>query len=192
MGFVIGLGAEEYDRIYTDQDLVRRVLRYFSPYKKLLIVVICFIFLQSFTNSLIPIISREAINELEVTENIVEQQIYIVFLIIITLTLNSLGWVFNYVRQTYSAEIIGDVVLDLRRDVNTAVLNHDMSFFDKYPTGKIVSRINTDSRDFGQTANQLVMTASSLLLVFIMFGVMFSINMTLTIIVIALVPFIFI
>jgi ABC-type multidrug transport system fused ATPase/permease subunit len=67
-----------------------------------------------------------------------------------------------------------------------------MSFFDKYPTGKIVSRINTDSRDFGQTANQLVMTASSLLLVFIMFGVMFSINITLTLVVIALVPFIFI
>jgi ABC-type multidrug transport system fused ATPase/permease subunit len=192
MGFGIGLGAEEYDRIYSDRDLIRRVLHYFSPYKKLLIVVICFIVLQSFVNSLIPIISREAINELEVTENIVQQQIYIVFLIIITLTLNSLGWVFNYVRQTYSAEILGDVVLDLRQDVNTAVLNHDMSFFDKYPTGKIVSRINTDSRDFGQTANQLVMTASSLLLVFIMFGVMFSINMTLTIIVIALVPFIFI
>ncbi|MFX0182363.1 MAG: ABC transporter ATP-binding protein [Candidatus Hodarchaeota archaeon] len=192
MGFGIGLGAEEYDRIYSDRDLVRRVLQYFSPYKKLMIVVIIFIFLQSLANSLIPIISREAINELEVTENIVVQQIYIAFLIIITLALNSLGWVFNYVRQTYSAEIIGDVVLDLRRDVNTAVLNHDMSFFDKYPTGKIVSRINTDSRDFGQTANQLVMTASSLLLVFIMFGVMFSINMTLTIVVIALVPFIFI
>jgi ABC-type multidrug transport system fused ATPase/permease subunit len=192
MGFGIGLGAEEYDRIYSDQDLVRRVLHYFSPYKKLMIVVIIFIFLQSFVNSLIPIISREAINELEVTKNIVEQQIYIAFLIIITLVLNSLGWIFNYVRQTYSAEIIGDVVLDLRRDVNTAVLNHDMSFFDKYPTGKIVSRINTDSRDFGQTANQLVMTASSLLLVFIMFGVMFSINITLTLVVIALVPFIFI
>lgn len=192
MGFGIGLGAEEYDRIYSDRDLVRRVLHYFSPYKKLMIVVIIFIFLQSFVNSLIPIISREAINELEVTKNIVEQQIYIAFLIIITLALNSLGWIFNYVRQTYSAEIIGDIVLDLRQDVNTAVLNHDMSFFDKYPTGKIVSRINTDSRDFGQTANQLVMTASSLLLVFIMFGVMFSINITLTLVVIALVPFIFI
>ena len=61
MGFGIGLGAEEYDRIYTDWDLVRRVLKYFSPYKKLMFLVIAFIFLQSIVNSLIPIISREFI-----------------------------------------------------------------------------------------------------------------------------------
>ncbi|MHA2245532.1 MAG: ABC transporter ATP-binding protein [Candidatus Hodarchaeales archaeon] len=191
MGFGIGLGAEEYDRIYKDRDLVKRVLRYFSPYKTIMILVIGFVFLQSIANSLIPIISREAINKLEVTTSIIEQQYYILLLIIITLVLNSLGWGFNYIRQSYTAQVIGDVVLNLRQDVNLAVLNHDMSFFDKYPTGKIVSRINTDSRDFGQTANQLMMTASSLLLVIIMFGVMFSINAPLTLVVIALVPFIF-
>ncbi|MHA2203986.1 MAG: ABC transporter ATP-binding protein, partial [Candidatus Hodarchaeales archaeon] len=191
MGFGIGLGAEEYDRIYKDRDLVRRVLRYFSPYRNIMIMVIAFVVLQSIANSLIPIISREAINKLEVTSNITEQQFYVLFLIIITLILNSLGWGFNYVRQSYSAQVIGDVVLNLRQDVNSAVLNHDMSFFDKYPTGKIVSRINTDSRDFGQTANQLMMTSSSLLLVVIMFGVMFSINASLTLLVLTLVPFIF-
>ncbi|UCG02162.1 MAG: ABC transporter ATP-binding protein [Candidatus Heimdallarchaeota archaeon] len=191
MGFGIGLGAEEYDRIYKDRDLVKRVLQYFSPYKTIMILVITFIFLQSIVNSLIPIISREAINRLEVTTGIVEQQLYVLFLIIITLILNSLGWVFNYIRQSYSAQVIGDVVLNLRRDVNSAVLNHDMSFFDRYPSGKVVSRINTDSRDFGQTANQLMMTSSSLLLVLIMFGVMFSINAFLTLVVLSLVPFIF-
>ncbi len=191
MGFGIGLGAEEYDRVYTDRDLVKRVINYFSPYKKIMILVILFIFLQSIANSLIPIISRAAINELEETTNLREQQIYILILIIFTLALNSLGWIFNYIRQMYSAQVIGDVVLDLRRDVNTAVLNHDMSFFDKYPTGKIVSRINTDSRDYGQTANQLMMTSSSLLLVVIMFGVMLTINISLTLVVLALVPFIF-
>jgi ATP-binding cassette subfamily B protein len=191
MGIGIGLGAEEYDRIYKDRDLVKRVLRYFAPYRKIMFLVITCIFLQSIANSLIPIISREAINKLEETISITEQQIYVLFLIIITLILNSLGWVFNYIRQLYSAQVIGDVVLNLRQDVNFAVLNHDMSFFDKYPTGKVVSRINTDSRDFGQTANQLMMTSSSLLLVLIMFWVMFSINYFLTLAVITLVPFIF-
>ena len=191
MGFGIGLGAEEYDRIYKDRDLVKRVLQYFAPYRKIMFIVITFVFLQSIANSLIPIISREAINKLEETTSVSEQQIYVLLLIIITLILNSLGWVFNYIRQFYSAQVIGDVVLNLRQDVNSAVLNHDMSFFDKYPTGKIVSRINTDSRDFGQTANQLMMTASSLLLVLIMFWVMFSINAFLTLVVLTLVPLIF-
>ncbi|MHA2075138.1 MAG: ABC transporter ATP-binding protein, partial [Candidatus Hodarchaeales archaeon] len=192
MGFGIGLGAEEYDRIYKDRTLVRRVINYFAPYRKLMIIVIIFLFLQSIVNSLIPIISRDAINQLEVAENLQTQQFFIILLIVITLVLNSLVWVFNYFRQAYGAVVIGDVVLDLRKDVNESVLNHDMSFFDKYPTGKIVSRINTDSRDFGQTASQLMMTASSLLLVIIMFGVMFSVNPRLTLIVLLLVPFVFI
>ncbi|MFW9904909.1 MAG: ABC transporter ATP-binding protein [Candidatus Thorarchaeota archaeon] len=191
MGFGIGLDAEEYDRIYKDRDLVKRILQYFTPYRKIMFLVITFIILQSIANSLIPIISREAINKLEETTSITEQQLYVLFLIIFTLILNSLGWVFNFIRQSYSAQVIGDVVLNLRQDVNFAVLNHDMSFFDKYPTGKVVSRINTDSRDFGQTANQLMMTSSSLLLVLIMFGVMFSINPFLTLAILTLVPFIF-
>ena len=131
MGFGIGLGAEEYDRIYKDRDLVKRVLQYFSPYSKIMILVITFVFLQSVTNALIPIISREAINRIEVTTSLIEQQLYILLLIIITLVLNSLGWGFNYIRQSYTAQVIGNVVLNLRQDVNAAVLNHDMSFFDK-------------------------------------------------------------
>ncbi len=192
MGFGIGLGAEEYDRVYKDRDLVNRVLSYFQPYKKMMLIVIIFLFLQSFTNSLIPIISREAINGLEQKQTLEEQQLYIYILILFTLILNVLVWVFNYFRQIYTAIIIGDVVLDLRRDVNKSVLNNDLSFFDKYPTGKIVSRINTDSRDFGQTTNQLMSTLSSLLLVFIIFGVMLIINWKLTLIVLIMVPLIFI
>ncbi len=192
MGFGIGLGAEEYDRSYKDRDLVRRVLAYFRPYKNSLIIVTLFLFAQSIVNALIPIISREAILQLEIADDIEQQQLYIIFLIGITLILNTLGWVFNYYRQTLSSKVIGDAVLDLRKDVNVSVLNHDMSFYDKYPTGKIVSRINTDSRDFGQTADQLSQTVSSILLVGIMFAVMLTINVELTLVVLLLVPFIFV
>ncbi|MHA2094104.1 MAG: ABC transporter transmembrane domain-containing protein, partial [Candidatus Hodarchaeales archaeon] len=192
MGFGIGLGAEEYDRSYKDRDLVRRVLAYFRPYQKPLLIVTAFLFAQSIVSALIPILSREAILQLEVTEDVEQQRSYIIILIIITLILNTLGWIFNYYRQTLSAIVIGDAVLDLRKDVNVSVLNHDMSFYDKYPTGKIVSRINTDSRDFGQTANQLSQTASSILLVGIMFAVMLTINVELTLVVLLLVPLIFV
>ncbi|MHA2294281.1 MAG: ABC transporter ATP-binding protein [Candidatus Hodarchaeales archaeon] len=72
------------------------------------------------------------------------------------------------------------------------MLSHDLSFFDKYPTGKIVSRVNTDSRDFGQTANLAMQTLSSILVVFIVIAAMFTINIPLTLTILAMVPFIFI
>jgi len=112
-------------------------------------------------------------------------------LIGITFVLNTLSFIFNYFQQKFSAVIIGNVVFDLRKDVNQAVLNHDMSFFDKYPTGKIVSRINTDSRDFGRTASQIMQASSSFLFVFLVFIIMASINLILTLVVVAMIPFIF-
>lgn len=188
MGFHLGLASEEYDRIYRDRDLVKRVLAYFKDHKQSMLIVILFLTLTSVANSLSPLLSREAINQLETTRDLS----YLILLILIIFVLNLLGWIFNFFRQKYSAQVIGDVVLTLRQDVNKAVLGHDLSFFDKYPTGKIVSRINTDSRDFGQTAGYFTQTISSFLVVIIVIGAMFTINLPLTLIVLSMVPFIFI
>lgn len=188
MGFFLGLDSEEYDREYRDRDLVRRVLTYFSDHKQTMFIVISFLTLTSVVNSLSPILSRDVINQLETTRDIE----YLGLLILIIFLLNILGWIFNFFRQKYSAIVIGDVVLSLREDVNKAVLSHDLSFFDKYPTGKIVSRINTDSRDFGQTANLFMQTFSSFLVIFIVISFMTTINLPLTLTVLGMVPFVFI
>ncbi|UCG90194.1 MAG: ABC transporter ATP-binding protein [Candidatus Heimdallarchaeota archaeon] len=188
MGFHLGLASEEYDRKYRDRDLVKRVLAYFQDHKQSMLIVILFLTLTSLANSLSPLLSREAINQLETTRDLG----YLILLISVIFVLNLLGWIFNFFRQKYSAQVIGDVVLTLRQDVNKAVLGHDLSFFDKYPTGKIVSRINTDSRDFGQTAGYFTQTISSFLVVIIVIIAMFTINAPLTFIVLGMVPFIFI
>ncbi|MFW9914400.1 MAG: ABC transporter ATP-binding protein [Candidatus Thorarchaeota archaeon] len=181
------LEAEAYDRAYRDKDLFRRILVYFGPYKKSVSIVILFLVLSSFANALVPILLATAISNLVKSK----ETSFLLLLLSLTLLLGCLGWVFNYFRQVHSARVIGDMVLDLRSDVNTAVLNHDLSFFDKYPTGKIVSRVNTDSRDFGNSANQFMQTISSFLVVIIIIAVMSSINLRLTMLIILLIPFIF-
>ena len=40
MGFFTGLDAEAYDRQYRDQDLARRMLTYFKPYRRPLTISI--------------------------------------------------------------------------------------------------------------------------------------------------------
>lgn len=182
-----GLEAEEYDREYSDIELIKRILKYFRPYKRSMVIVILFLTLNSLSTSLIPILSREAINLLETTRN----PFYIFVVISITLFLSILSWIFNYFRQIYSSKAIGDVVLDLRSKACEALLNHDMSFFDKYPTGKIVSRVNTDSRDFGQTVNLTMQVLSSFLVVIIVLTAMFFINWKLTLVTLLMVPLIF-
>ncbi|MFX1570473.1 MAG: ABC transporter ATP-binding protein [Promethearchaeota archaeon] len=188
MGMYVGLEAEEYDRVYKDKVLLKRIFRYFSPYKRSMAIVILFLTISSLTYSFVPVLVSRAINILETVRNVLS----LVFLISIILIINSLSWVFNYFTTRYAAQVIGNVVLDLRRDAGQAVLNHDLSFFDRNPIGKIVSRTNTDSRDFGQTVDLTLQLISSLLVIFFLLIIMSFINLILLLITIITFPLFFI
>ncbi|MFW9823621.1 MAG: ABC transporter ATP-binding protein, partial [Candidatus Thorarchaeota archaeon] len=170
--------SEEYDRMYKDRVLVKRILQYFSPYKRSMGFVVILLTIASLSNSLIPILTTLILNYIETNTNIV----YILIALGITFTLNVLGWVFNYFRRQKISRVIGDVVLDLRRDSGEAVLSHDLSFFDRNPIGKIVSRINTDSRDVGQIVELSLDLVSSFFIVVFLLIIMVFMSITLFVI----------
>jgi len=184
----VGLEAEEYDRVYRDKDLLKRIVSYFSPYKRAMILVIFFLTISSLTTAFLPIITSLIISNLETSPDL----IYIVFLILLILILNTSSWVFNYIRQIYSNRVIGSVVLDIRKDAHKSVVNHDLSFFDKNPLGKIVSRINTDSRDFGETVGMSIEVISSVIVLVLLIIVMFTVNVVLTFILLISIPLFFV
>jgi len=184
----VGLEAEEYDRKYKDKDLLKRIVSYFSPYKREMILVIVFLTISSLTYAFLPILTSLIISNLESSPDL----IYIVFLIILIFFLNTSGWVFNYIRQIYSNRVIGSVVLDIRKNAHKSVVNHDLSFFDKNPLGKIVSRINTDSRDFGETVGMSIEVISSVIVLVLLIIVMFTVNVVLTLVLLISLPLFFV
>ncbi len=183
-----GLEAEEYDRVYRERDLIRRIISYFRPHARAMLIVIIFVTLYSISNAFIPILSRGIINALETTA----EPFFLILIIGIIFILNVLAFIFNYVRQKYAARVLGDVVLDLRNDATQAALNRDLSFYDKNPTGRIVSRINTDSQDFGDGVDLTIQFISSLLVIIFVAAYMFTINLTLSFIFLATIPVFFI
>jgi len=188
MGWV-GLEAEEYDRgVYKDRELLRRIISYFSPYRKYMFIVILFLTFSSLTTAFIPVITSNLINSLESNIN----PLYFILLIALIFLLNIFSFVFNYFRQRNAARAIGNVVYDLRKDAANSVLNHDLSFFDKNPIGKIVSRINTDSRDFGQVVDLTIQVISSFFVMIIMILILMTISVILTLAVLASIPLFFV
>ncbi|MFX1320132.1 MAG: ABC transporter ATP-binding protein [Promethearchaeota archaeon] len=178
MGMYVGLEAEEYDRVYKDKILLKRIFHYFSPYKRSMGIVILFLTISSLTYAFVPVLVSISINSLETNRNI----FYLLLLISTILILNLFSWVFNYFTIKYSVDVIGNVVLDLRRDAGRAILNHDLSFFDKNPIGKIVSRTNSDSRDFGTVIDLTLNLISSILVIIFLLIIMSFINPVLTLI----------
>ncbi|HEU5015091.1 MAG TPA: ABC transporter ATP-binding protein [Roseiflexaceae bacterium] len=181
MGLTGGLQAEAYDRSYSDAQLVRRIAAYFRPHVRIVLLVAGAVALGSLAATVTPLAISRGINLL--TGNPSAQTV--LALAGLVTVLGALGWLFNFVRQRFSARAVGDVVLALRQDAMRAVLRHDMSFFDQYASGRIVSRISSDTQDFATTVTLTVDLLSQLVLVGVMGAVMLAVNWRLALITLA-------
>ena len=187
MGFIMdGLEAEDYDRSYTDAELVKRILGYFRPHLWKMIAVAVVVFLSSLMDLVLPIIISQALDQLQFTP----EQFDAISVTILLAGTASVGWVANLVRQWYTAESVGDVTLDLREDAFQSVTERDMSFYDQYATGKIVSRVLSDTQAFSETVRLSISLISQLLLVVLLIIYLFTVNLQMTLILLAIMPFI--
>ncbi|MHA2394664.1 MAG: ABC transporter ATP-binding protein [Promethearchaeota archaeon] len=186
MGY-FGLGEEGYDRIYSDRELVSRVVKLFKPHKRQMIIVIIFLVLSSFTYGLTPYLMSLIIKQLELNSH----PFTLIFFIINTFILNSLGYAFNYVNRRTSNRMVYGVCYTLRRQTNLRVLEQDLSFFDKYPTGRIVSRINSDGQKFGGSITMFTELIASFFMLIIVIIPMIFISTLLTGVFMIMVPIVF-
>jgi ABC-type multidrug transport system fused ATPase/permease subunit len=187
MGFIMdGLDAEAYDRQYSDRVLVRRIIGYFRPQAKKIGVVSVAIVLNSLVTTALPIVISQGLDDLQKNPT----QALLARITIILVVLGIAGWLFNAVRQWLSAAAIGDVTLKLREDAFDAVLQRDLSFYDQFPSGKIVSRVTSDTQALSQVVSLTTDLLSQLLLIVLLIGYLFSVNVQLTLITLALAPFI--
>ncbi len=185
MPFVLdGLDTEAYDRSYSDRELLGRIIGYFRPYTRQMILVGIMISLRSVAGTAGPILISNAID-------ILAQEPSAEGLWLLAggvLLLGVAAWTFNYVRQLFSAEVVGNVVLKLREDVFNATIQHDLSFFDQHPSGKVVSRVTSDTQDFAQIVTLTMDLLSQVMLVAILSVWLFSINLWLALLLLGMTP----
>jgi ATP-binding cassette, subfamily B, bacterial len=187
MGFIMdGLDAEAYDRNYSDRQLIARIIGYFRPKVHIMIVVAILITLTSLLDTVFPVLISYGIDTVVASGAINT----ILLLILAILLAGVFSWVCNFFRQWYTARTVGDVVLNLRKDAFQAVVARDMSFYDEFPSGKIVSRVNSDTEDFATVVTLALNLISQVLLFFLMVVVLLIRSVELALLTFAILPFI--
>jgi ABC-type multidrug transport system fused ATPase/permease subunit len=185
MGFILdGLETEAYDRNYSDRELFRRLLSYFAPHRSKIILVAAAISLNSLAGASGPVVLARGVDLLTQDKG----SGLILLLAGLILSLGSLAWGFNFIQQWFSAQVVGNVVLKIREDVFAATIRHDMSFFDEFESGKIVSRITSDTQDLSEVVTLTTNLLSMILLVVALSVYLFSISIPLTLILLAIAP----
>jgi len=186
MGFILdGLDTEAYDRQYSDRELLIRTIGYFQPYARQMLLVAVMITLSSVAGTAAPILISRAIDVLAQDPS-VERMLLLSGGVLL---LGAAGWAFNYVRQRNSARVIGNVVLQLREDVFHTTIGHDLSFYDEHPSGKIVSRVTSDTQDFSQVVDLTINLLSQVLLIVLLSIWLLRINVLLTLLLVGFTPF---
>jgi ABC-type multidrug transport system fused ATPase/permease subunit len=185
MGFIMeGLDAEAYDRQYSDSELLRRIGQYFRPALGAMLVVGLMIVLNSAASMIQPILGAWGIDK--ILNDGADSALWILFFGL--LAAGVLAWVFNFIRQWMTAKVVGDVVLTLRQDAFSAVMERDLSFYDTNPSGRIVSRVTSDSDDFSNVVTLTMNLVSQVLLVAIIVAVLFTRNVTLALVAVSITP----
>ncbi|EOU1912300.1 ABC transporter ATP-binding protein [Clostridium perfringens] len=166
--------------------MLKRFIRYYKPYKKLFILDLLAAFLVSACDLFYPMITRNIINDV-----IPNKQIKLLFVFAIVLTLIFLIKVgLNYFMQ-YWGHVVGvRMQADMRRDLFDKLQDMPNKYFDNNKTGVIMSRIINDLLDISELAHHgpedlfisLVMLVGS-------FIILCTINVPLTIITFAIIPF---
>ena len=167
--------------------MIREFIKYYKPHKKLFMFDMFCSFLIALTDLFYPIITKNIINDYVPNRNL---RLLLTWAGII-LALYLLKMVLNYI-VSYWGHIVGVRMQgDMRRDMFRKLQKLPFSFFDENKTGTILSRLVNDLMDVSELAHH---GPEDLFLSVIMFIGSFialsTINIWLTLIIYALIPFV--
>ncbi len=188
MGFFSSLDAEKYDRTYKDSDLAKRIAGYFKPQWRRLVLVSILTLLVAGAGALLPVIVSRGIDLLEGMPALLSTLAVSGAVLLIGLAI----WFFNWGLRRLTSTAIAEVVAQLSTDAYAASVEHDLSFYDEFSSGKIVSRITSDTRDFGELVTLITDVASMFIESLILAVVLLTIQWRLSLYVFALVPIVFV
>jgi len=145
MAFYAGLDSETYDRQYSNKALLCRIWSYAQVYKKQIFIILIAIILQGSVGALPPLLISRVLDE--GIAGVPDRTVFYLLAAMVILV-EVLGFVFYYINHRLLARVIADVNRDLSTDAFAASMRQDMAFHDHYSSGRILSRITTDTRDF--------------------------------------------
>lgn len=181
-----GLEAEAYDRQYSDKELVRRMGSYFRPYRRKIIIIVIAVILIAAANAAVPILVAWAVDLMTTGGNSAWGPLLVAAVFVLGIAI----WAFNWVRRLLMVEVVQDVVLHLRQDAFAAAARQDMSFYDEFSSGRVVSRITSDTQEFGEVLLLSADVLNQLAVAIILIAILFTIEWKLTLAVLIMAPFV--
>ncbi len=184
-----------------DARLMRRLMRYLRPYSAMVLFSLGSITAYSALATVGPFLTKVAVDKYLkhttsqptfldplLSANSFEGLTQVASLFLLSLLL---GFAMQY-AQTYAMQMMGQrVMFDLRMEIFAHLQRLHMSFFDRNPVGRLVTRVTTDVNVLNETFTAGVVTiVGDVLTLFFITFVMMKMNFWLALVTIAVMPLI--
>jgi ATP-binding cassette subfamily B protein len=193
---------EEVTGKLYDRRLIRRLMRYMRPYWHVAAFSLLLVLLNSAFQVVAPLLTKTAVDRYVVPTPIEKPiffegwlsadpmrglaQLGTIYLVVILA-----AFVVQYL-QTYLMQWTGQrAMFDLRRDLMAHLQKLDVSYYDRNPAGRLVTRVTTDVDVLNDLfATGLVTAVADILLLAFVFVAMLKLSLSLTLLLLAASPFV--
>lgn len=182
MGILGSLEADKYDRNYGDTYIVRRIWDYMKIYRGEVTGVVFGFTIVALISSARTIWIAMAVALLEEGGSGLE------LLLILLLISPFLEYGVNGLRRWWLTRVIGKLVARMREDAFRSAINRDLSFYDTNKTGKIVSRITSDTQEFADIMLVTSDVVSQLIAIVFLLVILVQRSLSLTLVLMATLP----
>jgi ATP-binding cassette, subfamily B, bacterial len=187
MGFYEGLNEEQYDRQYPDRELTRRIITLFTAQRRRVAVIILLTILMAVISAAEPIVVSKGLDALRGRPTLAAS----LAIGLIVLFIGCADWGINWIRRRLTVRTVGDVILNLRTLSFRAAVEHDLSFYDQFSSGRIASRINSDTNDLGNLVVIITDVSAQIFQAILLGIVIVRTDWRLSLLLFAFLPFIF-
>ncbi len=168
-----------------DRKLLRRIVGYLMPYKHWVILAFLLVLVASFLGPLRPWLIQKAIDNHIVPGELNGLHLIVIYLIGALVLEGSL----NYINAYFTQWIGQQAIYDVRVRVYRHIQKQSLSFFDRTPIGRLITRTTSDVEALSDVLSAgLVLIMGDLFKLIFIAAFMFSLNWVLAIVTLAVMP----
>jgi len=149
---------DEEQKVHLKKDIVLRILRYLTAYKKKVVLVLLIMAVTIAISIINPLIIERALNEYIPSADREHGLRGLIILGAATIVLNIIFVIAVRIRMRMMSEISNDIVMKIRDDLYCHIQTLGFRFFDSRPTGKILARVIGDVNSLKDMLSSFVTT----------------------------------
>ncbi len=178
---------EAIEKTY-DWSVTKRLLRYLKPYWKMAAVALALTFVTNILISLQPYFTKVAVDDFITPKK--TDGIWLFAFAFFCLFL--FRFIFSYVQEILLNIVGQKVMFDLRTQIYTKLQQQEVAYYDKYPVGRIITRITSDVDALNELfTSGVIDVLGDLVIIFAIIGMMFWLDWQLALVSLITVPLLF-